>query len=263
MAIIAEVVKHIVLSYSSDQDIPLEKCEGSTKPCSEEESMEPQGKEGGLELKVQQEGESEVCEPEERKGELRVIDQDEDSIIDDFLFSLINPLKDPNEPLPLELEKDMKVDFSRPPCYDESDREEEEEVGEKGVDNQKHIEWVVISPMSFIGPHQYAILETNYQLKVFLGLVSGGERSVGSQRTPRIIKKVNSKIRVQAWCRAQSGDFRRMLGCYKGQLGAFPSGLEHKDQQESEQMPGIWDPGGASKTKHGWRFKEEWKQKPP
>ncbi|RYQ91081.1 hypothetical protein Ahy_B09g096947 [Arachis hypogaea] len=258
MAIMAEAVNRIVLSHSSDQDIPLKECKGSTKPYSEEESMHPQGKEEGLELEVQQEGESEICEPEERKGELGEIDQDEDSIIDDFLSSLINPLKDPNGPLPIEFERDMEVDFSQPPCYNLSDGEEE--VGEEAIPVQEHIEWVAISPMSFIGPHQYAFLETDYQLKFFL--VHGRKRSVGSQRTPRIIKKVNSRIRVQTWCEAQLGDFWRMLGGYKGHLRDFPSGLKHEDQQHGEREPKIWDPGRESKNKHGWRFKEEWKHKP-
>ncbi|XP_015966365.1 uncharacterized protein LOC107490110 [Arachis duranensis] len=179
MATIDEAVNRLILLRSSDQGIPLEECEGSTKACSEEKSVEPQGEEEGLELEVQQEKDSEVCEPEERRGELREVDQYEDSIINDFLSSLINPLDYPNEHLPIELEKDMEVDFSQPPCCDVSDGEEEEEVGKEGVDNQKHIEWVAISPISFIGPHQYAILESGYQLKVPLGLVHGGGRSSG------------------------------------------------------------------------------------
>ena len=85
---------------------------------------------------------------------------------------MVNPLNEPNEPLPIELEGDMKVGFSQPPRFDLSDGEEE--VGEEAIPFQEHIEWVVISPMNFIGPHQYAILETNYQLKVLLGLVHGG-----------------------------------------------------------------------------------------
>ncbi|XP_015944536.1 FK506-binding protein 3-like [Arachis duranensis] len=123
MATIAEAVNRLVLLRSSDQGTPLEQCEESTNEYSEEENMEPQGKEEGLEHDIQQEEEKEVCEPEENKEELGEIDQDEDSIIDDFLSSLVNPLNDPNEPLPIEFERDMEVDFSQPPCYDLSDGE--------------------------------------------------------------------------------------------------------------------------------------------
>ncbi|RYR03588.1 hypothetical protein Ahy_B06g082639 [Arachis hypogaea] len=261
MGTIAEAVNRIILSCSSDQGIPLEECGGSTKDYGEEESMEPQGEEEGLEHDMQQEGESRVLELEERKGELREIDQDEDSIIDDFLSSLIKPLNDPNEPLPIDFERDMEVDFLQPPYYNMSDWEEE--VSEEGTPVQEHIEWVAISPMSFIGPHQYGILETDYQLKIFLRLVHGGGKGVGCQVNPRFSKKIHSRLGVQAWCEVQLGDFRRMSGCYKGKLRACPSSLEHRDQQEREWETRTWDPGGPLKTKLGWRFKEEWKHKPP
>ncbi|XP_057747448.1 uncharacterized protein LOC130966647 [Arachis stenosperma] len=125
VATIAKAVNRLVLLRSSNQNTSLEECEGSTKDWSEEENMEPQGKEEGLELEVQLEEEREVCEPEERKEELKEVDQDEDSIIHDFLSSLINPLDDPNETIPIEFERDMEVDFSQPPCYDLSDGKEE------------------------------------------------------------------------------------------------------------------------------------------
>ncbi|RYR66954.1 hypothetical protein Ahy_A03g013161 [Arachis hypogaea] len=69
--------------------------------------------------------------------------------------------------------------------------------------------------MNFIGPHQYAILEINYQLKVLLGVLHGGERSAGCQVNPRFFKKANSSFGIQAWCEAQLSGFRRMLGCFK------------------------------------------------
>ncbi|QHN99808.1 uncharacterized protein LOC110269975 [Arachis ipaensis] len=222
--------------------------------------MESQEKEEGLELEVQQKEESEVCEPEERKGELGETDQDEDSIIDDFLSSLVNPLNEPNEPLSIEFEGHMEVDFSQHPCYDLSDGEEK--VGEEATPFQEHIEWVAISPLSFIGLHQYAILETDYQLKVLLGLLHGEKRSVGCRRSPRLIKKANSSFGIQAWCEARFSDLRRVLGYFKGQLGACPSVLEHKNPQKGERKTRIWDPRGALKCKLGWRFKEEWKHKP-
>ncbi|RYR08674.1 hypothetical protein Ahy_B05g076474 [Arachis hypogaea] len=244
MATIAEAVSHLVLLRSSDQGIPLEECEGSTKDCSEDERIEPQEKEEELEHELKQEEEGGISEPEERKGELREIDQDVDSIIDNFLSTLVNPLNDLNEPLPIEFERDMEVDFSQPTCYDLSDGEEEKKVGEEAIPVQEHIEWVTISSMSFIGPHQYAILEMDYQLKIFLGLLHGGENGVGSQKSPKLIKKANSSLGIQAWCEAQLSGFRRVLGYYKGKLIACPSGLRRKNQQEGEWMPRIWDPGG-------------------
>ena len=53
MATIAEAVNRLVLLRSSDQGIPLEECEGSTKDYSEEENMQPQGKEEELEHELQ------------------------------------------------------------------------------------------------------------------------------------------------------------------------------------------------------------------
>ena len=71
MATIAEAVNRLVLLRSSDQGTPLEECEGAIEGCSEEERMEPQGKEEEIEHELEQEGESGVFEPEERKRELR------------------------------------------------------------------------------------------------------------------------------------------------------------------------------------------------
>jgi len=138
-----------------------------------------------------------------------------------FLSSLINPLNDPIDPLSIEFERNMEVDFSQPPCYDVSDGEDEE-----GVDNQEHIERETILPLSFIGPHQYAILEMDYQLKVLLGLVQGRGKDGGCQKDPRFFKKTNSRSGIQAWCRKQLSDFRRVLGYYKGHLRLCSSSLE-------------------------------------
>ncbi|RYR49431.1 hypothetical protein Ahy_A07g035922 [Arachis hypogaea] len=89
MATLAEAVNRLVLLCSSDQGTSLEECEGSTKECSEEENVEPQGKEEGLDLKLQQQEEKEVFDLGERKGELGEIDQNVDFIVDDFLSALL------------------------------------------------------------------------------------------------------------------------------------------------------------------------------
>ncbi|XP_020987576.1 uncharacterized protein LOC107465725 [Arachis duranensis] len=84
MATIAEAVHRLTLLCSSNQDIPLEECGVATKECSEEEDIEPQGKEDELEQESQKEEEGRTSEPEEINRELREFDQEVDCIINDF-----------------------------------------------------------------------------------------------------------------------------------------------------------------------------------
>ncbi|RYQ92232.1 hypothetical protein Ahy_B09g098417 [Arachis hypogaea] len=283
VATIAEALNRLASLRSSNQDIPLEECGGATKKCSkEEENMEPQRKEEGLEQELQQEEEGRACETEEVNGELREFDQEVDCIINDFLSTLVNPLNDLEEPSTLEFERDKE----------ELKKDGEEEVITQEVEAivqelnritppQGQIEWVTISSMSSIGPYQFALLETDYQLKVLLGVLNGQGLDVGCQR--------NSRHR---WCKVRFGGVQHSSGYFKGAWRGYSSKDASEGQQEDDREtkvwdPGIhdynqqfwiqinclrlleslmyfvWDPGGFLKNKHGWQLKDEWKHKPP
>jgi len=103
-----------------------------------------------LKQELQQEEEVEIIGTEKVVGELREIDREVDSIISDFLSTLINPLDDLVEPSPVEFEKGVDINFMQPPRYDLRDREELEDIGEEafefeeawqevGIEESRHV----------------------------------------------------------------------------------------------------------------------------
>ncbi|RYR09411.1 hypothetical protein Ahy_B05g077727 [Arachis hypogaea] len=282
IATIAESVNRFALLCSTTQDIPLEEGGGSSKECREEENMEPQGKEETLGQELQQEEKDNTSESEEVNGDLREFDQEVDSIINDFLSTLVNPLNDLEEPSTLEFERERE----------ELEKRGEEEVITQEVEafmeepnritpTQGQIEWVTISSMNFTGPHQFAILETDHQLKALLGVLNIEGVDVGFPRNSR-----------HKWCKVHLGGFQDLIRCSKGAWRGCSSKGTSQSQQEDDRETKVWDPGihlynqqfwipisclrlleslmyfvsdprGFLKSKHGWQLKDGWKHKPP
>ena len=140
---------------------------------------------------------------------------------------------------------------------------------------QEQIQWVKISPISILGPHQYAVLETDCKLQTLLGVVDYGEKNVNWQRNGKFIKGANLTFGAQFWCKSQISGFRRVHKYVNGDRGtqAWDPGINFKNQYLRILIASlkslksltqfIWDSRGRINSKLGWRFKKEWKHKPP
>ncbi|MED6134329.1 hypothetical protein PIB30_036083 [Stylosanthes scabra] len=63
--------------------------------------------------------------------------------------------------------------------------------------SQLQFEWINLSTMNFLGPHQYALLETDGQLRALCRLKSEKELVVGRQQKPRLKNERTSRLEVQ------------------------------------------------------------------
>ncbi|KAL4344523.1 hypothetical protein AHAS_Ahas11G0186900 [Arachis hypogaea] len=226
---------------STIQDILIVKCGELVEEHNEKENLELQGKEEELRQEVQQVEEVEALEGEEIVEDLRAVEQEASSIIEDN--STPSDIGDLVEASSIGCENDVEVDFTQPPKFDVIDDEEDLEGvnGEKLqsvrvdftqppkfdlIDDEKEleevakqveveesyqkvevikeeskgvkltlskpldtllakspsnlqIEWVIISSFHFLGPYQYALLETDGQLRAICGLESRKELDVG------------------------------------------------------------------------------------
>ncbi|MED6140931.1 hypothetical protein PIB30_098357 [Stylosanthes scabra] len=69
-------------------------------------------------------------------------------------------------------------------------------------------EWVSLPCVNFLGPHQYALLETDGQLRALCRLKSEDELMVGWQQELRLKNERISRLEVQRWCKAKLNGFQ-------------------------------------------------------
>nr|XP_029150115.1 uncharacterized protein LOC112763463 [Arachis hypogaea] len=72
------------------------------------------------------------------------------------------------------------------------------------------MEWAKTSLIRFLGPHEYAVLETDGQLRTFLGVVDGKKKNVNWLKNGKFIDGANPTFRAQFWCKSQFSGFRRV-----------------------------------------------------
>ncbi|MED6161517.1 hypothetical protein PIB30_061510 [Stylosanthes scabra] len=153
-------------------------------------------------------------------------------------------------------------------------------------------EWVSLPCMNFLGPHQYALLKTDGQLRALCRLKDNEELKVGWQQETRLKNKIISRLEVQGWCKAKLNGFPTRSRSSMKHLESWLLQTEHEDQQENGLTHKIWDleiyfnnqqhwralacfknflslvlahwnPMNHTKFKHWWGFKDEFKHKPP
>jgi len=125
VASLTKVISQLASLCSTIQDTLIVKYGGLVEEHNEKENLEIQGKEEELKQELHQEEEVEVIDVKEVDKELRKIDQEVNSIISDFLSTLINPLDDLVEPSSIGLESDVKEGV-QPPKHMVNDKELEE-----------------------------------------------------------------------------------------------------------------------------------------
>jgi len=91
---------------------------------------------------------------------------------------------------------------------------------------------VKTSPTRFLALHQYAVLEMDGQLRIFLGVVDGEEKNVNWQGNGMFIKGANLTFGTQLWCKSQCSRFRGVHKHINGDKGiqVWDPGINFKNQ---------------------------------
>ncbi|RYR41801.1 hypothetical protein Ahy_A08g038222 [Arachis hypogaea] len=186
------------------QNISTDECGKSIEEQSMKEILESQLENKEMEYVLQQVEEAKIIKKEEVQVASPTIE--DDSIPTNVLFEIV-------EPSSLCYEIDDKEDHTQPPTHDLSNKECVEEVGEQGIEigeacqeveviqeEEKKViitlpkpvgasltkqpsiilfEWAKFITLSFIVPFEYALLETNAQLRTLFGLKSKRELCSG------------------------------------------------------------------------------------
>ncbi|MED6162101.1 hypothetical protein PIB30_067173, partial [Stylosanthes scabra] len=158
--------------------------------------------------------------------------------------------------------------------------------------SELHFEWVNFSNLNFIGPQHYALLETDDQLRTLCGVLDKKEMDSLGLDESRFITCEKSEFKSYSGHllhnnRAKVGAFslRKHLGAWQFQEKLVDSHSNRWTNQvwdpgksyENQNFWGIitrigafrdllnmnWDPTENTKFKHWWRFKDEFKHKPP
>ncbi|RYQ95386.1 hypothetical protein Ahy_B08g090657 [Arachis hypogaea] len=152
--------------------------------------------------------------------------------------------------------------------------------------------WVKFLSLSFIIPLEYGLLENDGQLRALCGLRSKKESCNGWKHHSKFIMVACSKMNSNGWCRTKLHGSRRMFGCLIENSQALSPKFNYGSQREDgcknkvwdlgihfnnqnswvlviylSLLEGlvrlIWDPGGHWRCKQWWKFKDEFKHKPP
>jgi len=150
--------------------------------------------------------------------------------------------------------------------------------------------WVKFISLSFIIPLEYGLLETDGQLRALCGFKSKREMVSGWQHNPRFVVVGSSKSKCKGWCRARMNGSRKLFGCLSENSDCLPPRWNHHVPLADGCRNKIWDPGihedrlwelkaceelhqslrnlpaidiAYWKSKHWWKFQDEFKHKPP
>ncbi|MED6161359.1 hypothetical protein PIB30_060006 [Stylosanthes scabra] len=125
---------------------------------------------------------------------------------------------------------------------------------------QSQLELVQLSHGYFLSPHQYALLESDYQLQVICDV----------QHKSHVEGIVVKKGTLRAFQRSQRDGIHKT---YKDKGHALRSTIWNpklllwiftKEFQKIRRMAyKVWDRGKTCFHKHWWRFQDEFKHKPP
>ncbi|MED6153540.1 hypothetical protein PIB30_103006 [Stylosanthes scabra] len=193
-------------------------------------------------------------------------------------------------------EQEMKVEVQtcEEVCDNKQELEVEEACKELGFDKQeskgakttlthpfrtslanlpsnKSFEWVSLPCVNFLGPHQYALLETVGQLRALCRLKSEEELMCKAKLNGFPTRNWSSRKPFESWTLQGKHDNQQENGWT---LKIWDPGIHFNNQQfwrslvycfENCQrlVQKVLNPMKHTKFKHWWEFKDEFKHKPP
>ncbi|RYR26028.1 hypothetical protein Ahy_B02g060143 [Arachis hypogaea] len=152
--------------------------------------------------------------------------------------------------------------------------------------------WVKFLSISFTFSLEYGLTENDGQLRALCGVKSIRELCSGWKHHSKLMMVVSSTFKNNGWCRTKLHGSRKLFGSFFENSTCQPPGKNmYEDRIEDGCEDKIWDPGSPCKdqlwgliswvelcpslmnmvgnsvnqmrSKDPWRFKDEYKHKPP
>ncbi|RYR67515.1 hypothetical protein Ahy_A03g013915 [Arachis hypogaea] len=255
------------------QSTSTDECEKSTEEWSMNEILESQHEDNERGYVLQQVEEEKIVNKEEVVEELGKVEQEVNS-----KFENTSTPNDPlvfEEPSPIDIEVNVEISSTLPPCCDMKSGEELEEVEEdveveeacqevevvkeehKGVELARSLgpslipkspsnttfKWVKFLSLSFNFSLEYGLFETDGQLRALCGVKSRRELVSWWKCQSRFPMVGSLKSKCNGWYSSQLKGSRNMLWCLLENSNHLPPKWNCLYQLEDVCRNKIWDPG--------------------